>query len=288
MIPMSKSNSHADEPTIIADTNLSRAWARLFLQIFDSRRTELSPLTLSLSGFDADGGIAETAGVRESLDRTLKLKHKISIETVAFTIFPERLWKIARGDRSRLFSLYAGAFPRYVAMDRAANGRGLYFERMTNFSKAVPCDGNQLEFILSSYNERAGVRDTMLQVSIFDPTRDHIKMARVRFPCLQHLSFIPTREGLAVNAFYATQYVFDKAYGNYLGLARLGAFMAHELNMPLARLNVTVGVANLDGVKKKSEALLLAPLIAAARVAVAPAAPQKAPRLDVSARGASA
>ncbi|HBR46434.1 MAG TPA: thymidylate synthase, partial [Afipia sp.] len=244
---MSKSNSHADEPTIIADTNLSRAWARLFLQIFDSGRTEISPLTFSLTGFDADGGIAEIAGVRESLDRTLKLKKKISVETVAFTIFPDRLWKIARGDRKRLFSLYAGAFPRYVAMNRAANGRGLYFERMTNFSKEVPCDGNQLEFILSSYNERAGVRDTMLQVSIFDPARDHIRMARVRFPCLQHVSFVPTKEGLAVNAFYATQYVFDKAYGNYLGLARLGAFMAHELNLPLARLNVTVGGAHPHG-----------------------------------------
>ncbi|MBR0966958.1 thymidylate synthase [Bradyrhizobium diazoefficiens] len=283
---MSKSNSHADEPTIIADTNLSRAWARLFLQIFDSGRTEISPLTFSLTGFDADGGIAEIAGVRESLDRTLKLKKKISVETVAFTIFPDRLWKIARGDRKRLFSLYAGAFPRYVAMNRAANGRGLYFERMTNFSKEVPCDGNQLEFILSSYNERAGVRDTMLQVSIFDPARDHIRMARVGFPCLQHVSFVPTKEGLAVNAFYATQYVFDKAYGNYLGLARLGAFMAHELNLPLARLNVTVGVANLDGVRKSDASL--APLIAAARAAVAPAAPPKAPRPGVSARGASA
>lgn len=283
---MSKSNSHADEPTIIADTNLSRAWARLFLQIFDSGRTEISPLTFSLTGFDADGGIAEIAGVRESLDRTLKLKKKISVENVAFTIFPDRLWKIARGDRKRLFSLYAGAFPRYVAMNRAANGRGLYFERMTNFSKEVPCDGNQLEFILSSYNERAGVRDTMLQVSIFDPARDHIRMARVRFPCLQHVSFVPTKEGLAVNAFYATQYVFDKAYGNYLGLARLGAFMAHELNLPLARLNVTVGVANLDGVGKSDASL--APLIAAARAAVAPAAPPKAPRPGVSARGASA
>jgi hypothetical protein len=287
MIPMSKSNSHADEPTIIADTNLSRAWARLFLQIFDSRRTELSPLTLSLTGFDADGGVAETVGVREALDQTLKLKHKISVDTVAFTIFPDRLWKIARGDRSRLFSLYAGAFPRYVAMNRAANGRGLYFERMTNFSKAVPSDGNQLEFILSRYNERAGVRDTMLQVAIFDPARDHIKTARLGFPCLQHLSFVPTKEGLVVNAFYATQYVFDKAYGNYLGLARLGAFMAHEMDLPLARLNIAVGVAKLDGVRKSDASL--APLIAAARAAIEPPpVPSKAPRPSVSARGASA
>jgi hypothetical protein len=97
---------------------------------------------------------------------------------------------------------------------------------------------------------------------------------------------VPTKEGLAINAFYATQYVFDKAYGNYLGLAQLGAFMAHELNLPLARLNVTVGVANLDGAKKSDASL--APLIAAARAAVAPAAPPKAQRPSVSARGASA
>lgn len=51
-------------------------------------------------------------------------------------------------------------------------------ERMANFNKAVPCDGNQLEFILSRYNERAGVRDTMLQVAIFDPARDYIKTTR--------------------------------------------------------------------------------------------------------------
>lgn len=71
---MSKSNSHAGEPTVISDTNLSRAWSRLFLGIFDSRRTEVSPLTMSLAGFDDDGAIAEIAAVRDALDQTLKLK----------------------------------------------------------------------------------------------------------------------------------------------------------------------------------------------------------------------
>ncbi|WP_458758588.1 thymidylate synthase [Afipia sp. TerB] len=263
---MSRSNSHADEPTVISDTNLSRAWARLFLAIYDSRRTEISPLTLSLTGFGADGVVPEIADVRHALDRTLKLKKKISVDTVAFTIFPERLWKIARGDRERLFALYAGVFPRYVAMNRSANGRGLYFERMTHFNEATPSNGNQLEFILSNWKE--GVRDTMLQVSIFDPARDHTRQARIVFPCLQHVSFVPTNEGLVANAFYATQYVFDKAYGNYLGLARLGAFMAHEMQLPFVRLNVTVGVAKLDGVRKKDASL--EPMIAALRAAVAP------------------
>ena len=53
-----------------------------------------------------------------------------------------------------------------------------------------------------------------------------------------------------LNAFYATQYIFEKAYGNYLGLAHLGRFMAHELDMDFARLNVTVGVAKIGQIAK--------------------------------------
>jgi hypothetical protein len=266
MTRMSKSNSHAGVPTVVSDTDLARAWAIIFLRILDGRGTEVSPLVLSLSGFDEEGRISETAPVRAALDQLLAQKRKTSVEDVAYTIFPERLWQIAGRDRARLFELYKGVYPRYVAMNRRANGRGLYFERLTMFGDDVPCDGNQLEWILSQYNSRSGIRDSMFQAAVFDPARDHIKNARVGFPCLQHVSFVPTGDGLVVNAFYATQYVFDKAYGNYLGLAQLGAFMAREMGLSLARLNVTVGVAKLDGVSKSDASLK--PLIAAARAAL--------------------
>lgn len=216
---MSKSSSHAHTPTVVDDTDLSRAWAKIFLRILDGRGTEISPLVVSLSGFDHEGCISEVPGVRDALDQALEQKGKISIETVAHTIFPERLWRIAGRDRARLFALYKGVFPRYVAMNRRANGRGLYFERLTMFGPNTPCEGNQLEWILSQYGSRSGIRDTMFQAAIFDPARDHIRNARVVFPCLQHVSFVPTNEGLVTNAFYATQYVFDKAYG--ISLERL-------------------------------------------------------------------
>jgi hypothetical protein len=267
---MSKSSSHAAAPTVIDETDLSRAWAKIFLRILDGRGAEVSPLVVSLSGFDQDGRVAEVPNVRDALDQALDQKGKISIESVAHTIFPERLWRIARRDRARLFALYKGVFPRYVAMNRRANGRGLYFERLMMFGPNTPCEGNQLEWILSQYASRPGVRDTMFQAAIFDPARDHIRNARVVFPCLQHVSFVPTNEGLVTNAFYATQYVIDKAYGNYLGLAQLGAFMAHEMRLPLARLNITVGVAKLDGISKTDATLQ--PLISAARALVTPPA----------------
>ena len=257
----------APPPMVIDDTNLSRAWARLLLQVLDNAGTEVAPLILSLSGFGQNGQAVEDPAVRRALDQLLMRKRRIVVENVAFTIFPQRLWKMSRGDRTRLFARYRATFPRWQATNRKANGRGMYFERMVMYGRG-PCDGNQLEWVLSQFNSRKRVRRSMFQATTFDPGRDHIASAQLGFPCLQQVSFEPTAAGLVTNAFYATQQIFDKAYGNYLGLAQLGAFMALEMGMPLARLNVMVGVAKLERINKSDADLV--PVVAAARALVSP------------------
>ena len=260
---MSKSKAPAaPEPVVINDDNLGRAWSRLLLRVLGNGGTEIAPLTLSLTGFGENGTVPEDATVRQALDHLLERKAWSKVDIVAFTIFPQRLWKMSRGDRSRLFARYRATVPRWRAMNKKANGRGLYFERLVKYGRG-PVDGNQLEWILSQYHSRRGVRRSLFQAAIFDPGHDHVASARLGFPCLQQVSFVPTPAGLVVNAFYATQQILDKAYGNYLGLAQLGAFMAHEMGMALARLNVMVGVAKLDGIPKSD--LDLVPLIKAAR-----------------------
>ena len=261
----------AAEPVIINDSNLSRAWSRLLLGVLNGAGTEVSPLVLSVTGFDEKGMVSEDPAVRQALDQLLKRKGRFKVEDVAFTIFPQRVWEISRDDRARLFALYRATFPRWQAMNKRANGRGLYFERMVMYGRG-PCKGNQLEWILSQYGSRAGVRRSMLQATTFDPGRDHVASAQLGFPCLQQVSFEPTAAGLVVNAFYATQQIFDKAYGNYLGLAQLGAFMAHEMKKPLARLNVMVGVAKLERITKCDPDFT--PLVVAAEALVSgPVAP---------------
>lgn len=251
---MSKSSSRANSPEVYEDNLISAAWARIFLDLICNPGTEISPLVVSLGGFSKDNNTDEIESIRHELDACLKKKRQHSVERVAFTIFPERIWKIARPDRAKLFELYRQAYPRYVAMNRRENRRGIYFGRLTmfrdNLESSGPCDGNQLEWIISQHDSRNSVRDSLLQASIFDPAQDHVPDARLQFPCLQHVSFVPTRDGLVLNAFYATQYIFEKAYGNYLGLAHLGRFMAHELDMDFARLNVTVGVAKIGQIAK--------------------------------------
>ena len=260
-------NLLAQPPLVIDDTNLSRAWARLLLHILTGAGTEVAPVVLSLSGFTGNGTAVEDPVLRQALDRLLEHKGRTVSKNVAFTIFPQRLWEMSRGNRTRLFALYRETFPRWQALNRAANGRGLYFERLVMYGRG-PCDGNQLEWILSQFNSRKGVRRSMLQATTFDPGLDHIASAQLGFPCLQQVSFDPTPAGLVTNAFYATQQVFDKAYGNYLGLVQLGAFMAHEMDIPLARLNVMVGIAKLERITKSDADL--GSLITAARTLVSP------------------
>jgi len=259
--------SPAPAPVVIDDTNLSRLWSKLLLRVLRGAGREVAPLVVSLTGFGENGGVPEDPAVRQALDRLLKRKGRLVVEDVAFTIFPQRLWEMSRGDRARLFTLYRATFPRWQAMNRKVNGRGLYFERMVMYGRG-PCDGNQLKWILTQYGSRAGVRRSMLQVTTFDPGRDHVASAQLGFPCLQQVSFEPTAAGLVTNAFYATQQIFDKAYGNYLGLAQLGAFVAHEMDMPLVRLNIMVGVAKLERIAKSDPDF--APLVAAADALVAP------------------
>jgi hypothetical protein len=283
---MSKSKaSAAPEPVVINDSNLSRAWSRLLLNILEGAGTEVSPLVLSVTGFDEKGVASEDPAVRHALDHLLKRKNRPTVEDVAFAIFPQRVWEMSRRDRARLFALYRATFKRWQAMNKKANGRGLYFERMVMYGRG-PCAGNQLEWILSQFHARMGVRRSMLQATTFDPGRDHVASAQLGFPCLQQVSFEPTAAGLVVNAFYATQQIFDKAYGNYLGLAQLGAFMGHEMDMCLARLNVMVGVAKLERITKSDPDF--APLVAAAEALVScPVASPARPELPAIAVGAT-
>lgn len=253
-------------PVLIDEANLSAAWGRAVLHAIGHAGSDISPLVLSVNGFDDSGVPRETPRVRQELDKLLLAKGMRDVEDVAFTIFPQQLWTIANGDRKALFKMYRDAFPRYQAMNPRDNRRGLYFERLVAFGRG-PCDGNQLEWILSQYSGREGVRRSMFQASVFDPSRDHVPDAQLQFPCMQHVSFEPTKAGLVVNAFYATQQLFVKAYGNYLGIAQLGAFMAREMQMPLARMNVIVGVAKFERISKTD--LALQPLLHAIKECVA-------------------
>jgi hypothetical protein len=241
--------------------NLSHAWADALRVVL--ARGEAAPMIVSITGFKNSVPDEEPA-IRHALDATLAANKLQSCETVSNTIFPNSLWNAA-APAKQLYDRYRKILPKLIKASRK-NQRGLYFDRLT--SGGPPGKENQLDFILSTYKGRAGVRRSALQLAIFDPARDHSTAAQLGFPCLQHVTIAPTEDGISLNAFYATQYIVERAYGNYLGLCRLGRFVAHELSKPLVRMtcftgislhDTTISKANLKSVLAAIDAVLGTP-----------------------------
>lgn len=266
------------EPVVISDTNLSRAWAKVLIHAIEGPGTEISPLIISLTGFGGQDSIPEIPAVRDALDTLLRSRDDFEVATVANTIFPQSVWRISEGDRRLLYQEYVEALPRYAAME-PMNRDGTYFSRLIAFDvdaktgdrlsrpAGIPEDGNQLEFIIKLLQQGKTRRDSAFQASIFDPARDHSTQPYKVFPCMQHLTFIRLEgDGLGVNAFYATQQIVRKAYGNLLGLCRLGHFVASQTGMTLERVTVFVGCEKIGGVPKTD--VRLARVLGAARAAV--------------------
>ena len=232
----------------IEEDNLSVAWSKAFLRIVDVG--EIAPLTVVIRGF-ADGEPMEVAPIREILDDTLGADEKaLSCHEVANTIFPNSLWN-PRADRQQLYERYRRIMPR-VLRDRR-NRYGVYFQRLIAYDHDDAYEGgvNQLEHIIRTWHG-GNHRRSALQAAIFDPRKDHTNQRMRGFPCLQQVAFAPEgSDGLAVTGFYATQYIFERAYGNYLGLCRLGRFMAQEMGRQLTQVTCLASPAK-RGNKTKS------------------------------------
>lgn len=237
---------------VIEDDNLSRAWADAYLKVADSPKNRIETLVVRVNlGTASD---LEDSDVRQILDDALMECGDSSCETVAGTIFPQSLWN-PQATRKALFGRYATCWPRIQKCP--PNKNGTYFQRMTVFDDANPV--NQLETILDEWG--SGLRrNSAFQLSIFDPRRDHKFTPYLGFPCLHQVSFTPLgpngKDGLSVTGYYATQHLFTKAYGNYLGLYRLGQFVAHEMGLRLSSVSCIAAVAAICNKDSEKSAVL--------------------------------
>lgn len=238
----------------IEEPNLALAWARALQAASAPGRKEIGPLVVSITGFDEAGAFREDPTIRSALDEVLAREGMQTVETVAGTIFPWSMWNPS-APRKQLFERYCN-IARRLRRAAAKNRRGIYFERMITGGPAG--HENQLDFALGAYTSRDGVRRSVLQIAVFNPNHDHSTAAQLGFPCLQHVTFAPTDGGLCLNAFYASQYMVERAYGNYVGLCRLGQFAAHELGLRLVRMTCFTGIAECEVAKNKLTGLMAA------------------------------
>jgi hypothetical protein len=239
----------------VVSGQLTDCWVRAIRALLTPGVSAISGLLVVTTEFDDEGLPVEDSESRILIDRFLKATFDgQGVETVASTLFPHSFWQpgVPRG---RLFNRYKSIFPKLKKY--RGNRRGLYFERMTAFDPKVPYEGNQLEFILDSYAKGLR-RSSAFQIVLTDPRRDMIPTPRLGFPCLQQIAVNPSEsEGtVEVVGFYPTQYVVERGYGNYLGLARLGRFLAHEMKLRLSSVTCVTGKAVLGVTKAELGPLL--------------------------------
>lgn len=233
-------------------SNVSSEWLRLVTESLVSSGHEVCPAIATIRCGSKDGSLDDS--FRADLDELLGSCSYATTGTVASTIFPHFLWNPNRS-RKELTERYFRILPTI----RKSNPRGVYFERLISYPGLKNTRGfDQLDHIISTY-KNGNHRRSALQASLVVPENDLDTNAPVLgFPCLHQVSFLPnskTRK-MTVVAYYPMQYLLERAYGNYLGLIRLGKFMAHEMGFECDRLICVAGIGKLEGNVTAVKALL--------------------------------
>lgn len=228
---------------LITASRIDHAWARAFVEGYAARSQELSPLVVTIERFEDYPD--DDATFRNLVNRSLRDHEKWTVETTASVIFPKSLWCPER-PRQELYDRYLRILPRVqkFRMGRSfyPNRYGTYFGRMIAYGS---CGINQLEFVLGLLDNPTFHRRSGFVLSIFDPAQDHKTTPYLGFPCLHQVCFAGEGSGgLSVTGFYAKQDLFERAYGNYVGLARLGHFVAAESGRRLRRITCVSATAS--------------------------------------------
>jgi hypothetical protein len=235
---------------LIVETNISTAWLGTLEYLVGCEGGKDVNLSVAFTGS------AEEPIVRRALDkfitdwRTKKRKPSVyPISTVANTLFPEALYRGEPGleARQRLYHLHE----RSMRVQRRLREKETYFNRFVNWPGKDPF--NQLEHVISRLSAQLAASDRKGPLSsayelgssvpydivasgdlrIYAPGTD--KRA-ISFPCLSHVSFTLAAGKIHLAALYRNQDFISRAYGNYVGLARLGSFIAREVGCDLGEV----------------------------------------------------
>src|SRR5436309_1046557 len=125
---------------LIHAASLSEAWLLAARRLADLPSFEMFDLAVEIAR-----PLDEIPVTRRRLDQYLVKTSKQSIETVASTIFPQRLWRPVLG-RTRLYEAYAYILPKLRRF--AGNHHGLYFERLTLWPRTDGGLKNQIEDVI--------------------------------------------------------------------------------------------------------------------------------------------
>ncbi|MEU8353347.1 hypothetical protein, partial [Streptomyces sp. NPDC048845] len=180
---------------------------------------------------------------RAELDRLRTARGLWPLETVASTLFPAALAARSAGPDD-LAERYRRMYP--VIKRYPGNHRGTYFGRLVFYPAASKTGIDQLGTVISRLRaQAAGARiAAAYEIDIAaatDPEEAGADLlvhtagkdnSYIGFPCLSHISLQLHRDRrVHAAALYRSHFMFERAYGNYLGLGRLLAYIAEQAEL---------------------------------------------------------
>lgn len=263
--------------------DVSTAWLEAVATLFRLEGRSAFHTVVSI-----DDPTAEDLAVRARLDELLAGLGMDGVATVANTIFPNRI-AATSADHAHLVRRYRAYYPvlrrldpgnrsgtyfgrlvAYPANDGAIDQIGLVIERLqTELATGSPKSARyeaviDLPASADAQSEEIADPDEMpadnlslvgsVSAPVYVPGKDNSPLG---FPCLSHCSFQLGCDGrLHALAQYRSQYMVQRAYGNYLGLGRLLQHVAGQAGLAVGQLTVVAGYAQVEAARRKVRALL--------------------------------
>lgn len=242
-------------------TDIGDAWLRAYAAL------EPTGHAINLSVAISDP-LSENLGVRRAIEtRLVELRERRtgtdfvnvqSMHTVANTIFPLGLYRPGSPGAAERF-MQSVARSEDLRSRSRKKGWGTYIGRLTAYPARDGQNTNQLTTALTTLNrarnhvdayempievpgmdQQGGCTETAGAVLHGDARTDARKRGG---PCLAHISLTSRAGELSMVALYRAHAYEARAYGNFLGLARLLSFLADESEKRVGQLLVVTGHA---------------------------------------------
>lgn len=199
---------------------------------------------------------AEVEDIREAAAKLIAAEgKKAPIETVRTTIFPAR-WAERHPTPEKLAEYYRENYAELRKFPQ--NHHGTYFGRVVAFPRnAEETDlADQLnETVQKLIKEQIkGKKSSRYEINVY--SEQHDGRRERGFPCLAHLSVHMHEDKLHMQAIYRNEFVVERGYGNFLGVAELQMFIAKAVELRVGELLVTIGHGQFDGAKARADKIL--------------------------------
>jgi hypothetical protein len=255
--------------TYVTADNIGAAWLLAYQALMQARGRQLVNLAVSI-----DNPLSEDVGIRSALEHTLARLLQDSpkspwhsVHTVANTIFPISLYHPNLPEAANRFFMHS------IDASRARRGRrqgwGTYIGRLVDYEGRDGARVNQLDTMLRLLREKrqwADIYETPLTYACETSGESASANADLHLigpgdrrrrggPCLAHISLTANDGSLHLTAQYRRHSYIGRAYGNFLGLARLLNFLAHESGREVGGMLVVGTHAEVEGIAERANLL---------------------------------